>query len=33
MLIAAGAPVEPGMGDWEGSDAFQAAIADALFGG
>ena len=30
LLIAAGAPVEPEMADWEGSDAFQAVIADAL---
>jgi hypothetical protein len=30
MLIKAGAPVDPAIADWDGSDAFQAVIDDAL---
>lgn len=30
LLIAAGARLEPAMADWEGSDAFQAVIEEAL---
>ena len=30
MLIDAGAPVTPEMADWEGSESFQAVIAEAL---
>ena len=32
LLIEAGAPVEPEMAEWGGTDAFQAVIMDALFG-